>query len=233
MKAEDREDLDRYAVGELPPSRLEAVEKLLLLDGDARRYLVQLTQPTAPTKAKPRRRRKRVRRSSVKGRVLHASRLLIPSTVVVAGCLFAFAAHQLLPPPRRTTVLKIGGAASVPPGPVFHPPVVSGEVKLHDWANTIPRRPEYAANALLRRTKRLGSRPTVEEILALELANADTDSARKLEPLVLLHKQRGGGGSRIDGNSHPKPPPAAGGGSLNSHDAMADSSSRIEQGSKQ
>ena len=73
------------------------------------------------------------------------------------------------------------------------PPIMTREVALYTWANTAGRHPEPAARALLFPSTGLGKRPAAVEILALGLANATSDLARKLEPLALLHKAPAGG----------------------------------------
>jgi hypothetical protein len=198
MNDEARLELERYFDGELPADRHAEVARLLSEDHEARVYLDRLAGLRALAQ----------RHDPAAGRPAGLVAISLPSrprrvrawAIAVAALAVSIAAlvvgrnHSTSEAPDAPNLRVVAGPTQVPPEP--NPPIRTHEVALYTWANTAQRRPEPAASALLLPRMYSGKRPAAVEILALELANATTELAGKLEPLALLHKPAPGGRSR-------------------------------------
>lgn len=202
MKPEDRRNLELYAAGQLPAERIAAIERLVLDDDEARRFLAAMIGEggSSSRRSPPTRPRSRHRSSGLRK---HQARTLIAVSALVAGAAAtAFLVYQYLPAPADRTV-----RTSVPPTapsprtaarPVFHPPGFSPDVQLYEVVNAEPRHPEVAVRAALYRGQAARKRGAIEEILVLAIANAPPSRARKLEPLVVLPSERSRKDDRLE-----------------------------------
>lgn len=222
MKAEDRKDLELYAAGRLPVERTEAVERLVFADEDARQFLAQLIGGGTPKTLRSRKSRRSSRHRSSRSRERLRRNLLALSVVVAAGVVATYFISRYLPAPAvpaiRTAAPSVRVAAPPEPPPVFHPPIASKEVELFESANSDPRRPEVAARSRLYRERGSRRRPATDEVLALELANAEPALSGKLEPIAVSSEPRPGAAnrhgkgrqpgspSRVSSPNGPKPP---------------------------
>jgi hypothetical protein len=193
MNQKVRLKLECYFDGELPADQNREVARLLSQDSEARLYLDRLARLRA----------RALFHDSVAGdhyvrppavRSRTARRQVWALAATVAASVAAVMVWRHGPASDATGARNDAVVA----GPIEiartdGPPIMTREVALYTWANTAGRHPEPAARALLFPSTRLGKRPAAVEILALGLANATSDLARKLEPLALLHKAPAGG----------------------------------------
>lgn len=201
MKPEERSELELYAAGRLPAERTDAIERLVRQDDEARRFLATLIGGNDRTTNRPgtsrqsaryrssRSRKRQTRLSLLRPHILISVSIVglvaIATAVVMSGYLPTPTAPSL---PTETRPSVVSNRPEIPA--VFHPPRFSPVVVLHESANSMPRRDGVAARALLYRDRTARSRPTLEEILALQLANAAPDSAPRLERIAMLADQQ-------------------------------------------
>jgi hypothetical protein len=198
MNDSARLELERYFDGELPAGRHAEVARLLAKDHEAGAYLDRMARlralaqrhdPAAgcseglvvmPCSSRP----QKVRVWAIVAAALAAS---ITTALVWRN-------HSTSEVPAARDLVVVASPTQLPPGP--NPTIRTQEVALYTWANSAHRRPEPAASNLLLPRMRSTKRSAAVEILALDLANAATNLAGKLEPLALLHKPAPGGRSR-------------------------------------
>jgi len=202
MNDDDRLELERYFDGELPINQHARVIRVLADDHEAQAHLNQLTKLRALARCHDLAKSQRshpvsIPRSSRERQV----RASVFATAALAASLVAIVGWRVSITPVQSTVRRsfvVNTLTPVPPGRSGI--IQSREVALYTWANTMERRPEPIATALLSGQMRTRKRSTGVEILALDLANSSAERAARLEPLALLRKATPGGRSRSERN---------------------------------
>jgi hypothetical protein len=204
---ERRLELERYFDGELPPDRQARIARRLPEDGEARLHLRRMARLRALARSHE--------TAAIPVPRPHPTRPQPARVLAVAAAAVAAIVAIAVVRRGRTSSDDVPGApgpaAIVAPAPVVGPsvgPAPIREVELYTWANRDRRRPDSAARAILRSGARSGKRAAAAEVLALDLANADSELAEDLEPLALLHKSPPGGRVRMERHAR-RPRPVA------------------------
>ena len=186
-------ELEQYFDDELPADRHAACARLVSEDHEAHVYLDRLAGLRALA-------RRYDRGCSATIPLPSRSQRLRPWAIRAAGlaaCIAVLVVWRNDPTteaPGDPSLMVVAGPIQVPLS--YKTFTQTQEVAIYTWANTAKRRPQLAACVLLSARTRFGKRRVAVEILALELANATTELAEKLEPLALLHKPAPRGRSR-------------------------------------